>query len=325
MTSATGKDAGRRTVFVGLLLALIAPAIVGAQPAHRQGQRPGAAERNEMLDDDDGSPLTLPEGVRVIKDVSYGDDPRQRFDVYVPKDAKNAPVVFMVHGGAWFVGDKGMKRVVENKVARWAPRGFVFVSTNYRLMPSADPLEQARDVARSLVAAQAQAASWGADPARFVLMGHSAGAHLVALLASSPRSLAPKAKPWLGTVALDSAALDVEKVMDARHFPFYDRAFGKDREFWKRASPFHVVTEKTAPILAVCSTRRSDACPQAADFVAKASSLGTSASVLTQNLSHREINERLGEEPRFTRAVESFLAGLDPSIASRLPAAPGRP
>jgi hypothetical protein len=68
----------------------------------------------------------------------------------------------------------------------------------------------------------------------------------------------------------------------------------------------------------VCSTRRSDACPQAADYVAKASSLGSQASVLTQNLTHREINERLGEEPKYTRAVESFLASLHPSLATRL-------
>jgi acetyl esterase/lipase len=303
---------------IALLAALAAVPNAWTQTVPRPAQRPGAAERNEMLEVDDGTPLTLPDGVRVIRDVPYGADARHRFDVYVPANAKSAPVLFMVHGGAWFLGDKGMKRVVENKVARWVPKGFVFVSTNYRLMPAADPVEQARDVARALVAAQGQAASWGGDPGRFVLMGHSAGAHLVSLLASDPKALAPGATPWLGTVALDSAAFDVEKIMDARHFPFYDRAFGKDRAYWKRASPFHAVTTKGAPLLAVCSTRRSDACPQAADYVAKASSLGSQASVLTQNLTHREINERLGEEPKYTRAVESFLASLHPSLATRL-------
>lgn len=73
-------------------------------------------------------------------------------------------MIFMVHGGAWMIGDKGNKGVVDNKVKRWAPQGFVFISANYRLCPAADPLKQARDVARALAFAQSQAGSFGADP-----------------------------------------------------------------------------------------------------------------------------------------------------------------
>jgi len=220
-------------------------------------------------------------------------------------------VIFMVHGGAWSLGDKGARSVVENKVTRWVPRGYILVSTNYRLLPKAAPIEQARDVARSLAVAQDMAASWGGDRSRFILMGHSAGAHLVALLATSPSiSSGIVPTPWLGTVALDSAALDVVAIMEARHARFYDRAFGRDREVWKAASPFHAVTGTGQPILLVCSTQRQDSCPQASRFVAKASSLGRRTSLLEQNLSHREINQRLGEAGSYTEAVESFLDSL---------------
>ena len=68
-------------------------------------------------------------------------------------------------------GDKAMSRVVDNKVARWLPKGVAFVSINYRMLPQTDPVAQADDVARALAKAQALAPSWGTDPARFVLIG----------------------------------------------------------------------------------------------------------------------------------------------------------
>ena len=68
----------------------------------------------------------------------------------------------MVHGGAWRMGDKAASNVVENKVARWVPRGVLFISANYRLLPEADALAQANDVARALARAQEVAARLGA-------------------------------------------------------------------------------------------------------------------------------------------------------------------
>jgi acetyl esterase/lipase len=250
-------------------------------------------------------------GNRLLRDVAYGPDARQRFDVYAPDDAHGAPVIFMLHGGAWAFGDKGAASVVDNKVARWVPRGFVFVSANYRMLPDAAPLEQARDTARALASAQAQAASWGGDGARFILMGHSAGAHLVSLIAAAPRiALDLGARPWLGTVELDSAALDVERIMRKRHLRLYDRAFGRDPADWAAASPLARLSQRGAPFLAVCSTRRADSCPAAQAFVARARSFGTQASVLEEDLTHREINAQLGEDGAYTRAVEAFLDEL---------------
>ena len=206
-------------------------------------------------------PLHLPAGVRRIADVAYGTDPRQRFDVYLPEAplAANAPLIVMVHGGAWMIGNKAMPQVVENKAARWVTRGAVLVSVNYRLVPQVGPLDEADDVVHALAKVQQLAPSWGADPQRLVLMGHSAGAHLVALLGASP-SLAQRAgaTAWLGTVALDSAALNLPALMQQRHARFYDRVFGSDPALWRAASPYDALGAGAPPLLLVCSTQRGD-------------------------------------------------------------------
>lgn len=302
-----------RTTLLALLLVAAAQAAFAQSLRERIAERRANSQQSEFLDEGDAavSPAPLPPGAKLLRDVRYGADRRQSMDVYLPQDARNAPVILMVHGGGWRVGDKAMRSVTANKVARWVGRGYVFVSANYRMLPEADPLAQADDVARALAHAQAQAASWGGDPAKFVLMGHSAGAHLVALLSADPsRALALGAKPWLGTVALDSAAFDVAAIMAARHLPLYDKAFGRDEAYWRRASPLHVLTSSATPLLGVCSSRRSDACPQAAGYAAKAKSFDLRVEVLEQDRSHRQINEELGLPGAYTESVESFMASL---------------
>src|SRR5690606_14961732 len=99
------------------------------------------------------------------------------------------------------------------------------VSVDYRLVPDVTPLQQARDVARALASAQRAARAWGLDPSRFALVGHSAGAHLVAVLAAAPELLeAEGALRPRAAVLLDSAAYDVESLMRGPHPRLYDRA-----------------------------------------------------------------------------------------------------
>lgn len=261
----------------------------------------------------------LPPGARHLGNIAYGADPAQRFDVYLPARPEAAPVIFMVHGGAWKWGDKGMDRVVDAKVARWVSRGFILVSTNYRMLPEAAPDLQLQDVARALAVAQDKAPSWGGDPQRFVLMGHSAGAHLVALLGAAPQHAnEPALRPVIGTVALDSAAMDVTAIMSHRHLPLYDAPFGKDPAYWQRMSPIQALAPGAAPLLSVCSTRRDDSCQQAQQFVARASQLGIRSEVLREDLSHGDINAQLGQPGAYTSAVERFLSSLDSGIARRL-------
>lgn len=257
--------------------------------------------------------------ILIRKNIAYGPDQAQTFDVYAPPHAQDAPVIMMVHGGAWRFGDKDARAVIDNKQARWLPRGFVFISVNYRMLPATGPLDQARDIALAMATAQDKAGQWGADRHNFILIGHSAGAHLVALLAARPELAREQgAAPWLGSILLDSAALDVPAIMNARHLPLYDRAFGNNPADWESLSPFHQLRQAGTPVLAVCSARRDDACPQAESFVAKARNLGTHGEVLRLDKTHAEINAQLGADPAYTAAVERFIGSLSPRLAEQL-------
>ena len=257
------------------------------------------------------SDIQLPDGVRLLRNIAYGNDPLQRMDIYLPAKPDHAPVLFMVHGGGWRLGDKAHRPVVENKVKHWVTTGFIFVSVNYRMLPDTGPLEQSRDVAKALAFAQTKAADWGGDADRFILMGHSAGAHLVALLSAAPdAAYALGAKPWLGTVALDSAAYDVARIMQSRHPRLYDDAFGNEPAQWTALSPIAVLSDEARPLLAICSSQRRDSCPQARAYMTKANARKLSASVQPEDLSHAEINAQLGLAGPYTRAVDDFIASL---------------
>ncbi|ODS67047.1 MAG: esterase [Acidovorax sp. SCN 65-108] len=277
------------------------------------------------------APAALSAGVQRIADVPYGTDPAQRMDVYVPTSpttgtnslvasAVRAPVIFMVHGGGWRIGDKAMGRVVQEKVNRWVPKGFILISINYRMLPDAPVAVQERDVQAALMAAQQRAGTWGGDPSRFILMGHSAGAHLVALLnASAPQALREGAWPWLGTVSLDSAMMNVPARMRAPHLPLYDDAFGTDPAYWVAMSPFHQWTAGAPPMQMVCSAQRADDPCQQSDAMARhVRNQGGRAEVLPQDLDHGEINAQLGLDSDYTRAVEAFMGSLDAEVARRL-------
>lgn len=260
-----------------------------------------------------------PSGITIVQDVAYGPGKLQAMDVYLPPRPKAAPIILMVHGGAWAFGDKTNAQVYENKVARWVPRGFIFVSINYPMVPESDPAQQAGDVARAIAAVQRAAPRWGGDPARLILMGHSAGAHLVTLLNADPsRAANLGAGPWLGTVSLDSGALDVPDIMQHPHMRFYDTAFGSDPALWQAASPIHHLTRDGPPWLGVCNAMRRASCGPNEEYAAKARSLGLRAEILGEKLRHSEINSELGQPGAYTDAVEDFMASLDPAVKQLL-------
>jgi len=254
-----------------------------------------------------------PADIRRLDDLPYGPDARQRMDVFLPAAPQRAPVLLMVHGGAWMVGDKSMSRVIDAKVAHWVgERGYIVVSINYRMVPDVDVQAQARDVARALAAVQARAGEWGGDASRVVLMGHSAGAHLVALLSADPtRAAAEGAGPWRGAVVLDSAAIDTVTLMSRRHLRFYDRVFGADPAYWRSVSPTAALTPRAVPTLVVCSTlRRDDSCGQAKVFVDRARALGAASALLPQALDHADVNGELGRPGAYTASVGAFIDRL---------------
>lgn len=280
----------------------------------------GTAEGSGVVASSETAAGDLPEGVRVIRDIPYGADALQRFDVYVSEETTGpAPVVFMLHGGGWRRGDKAMAGVVENKVARWVPKGFIFISANYRLLPDTDPLTQAQDVARALAVAQMLAPRWSGVASKFIVMGHSAGAHLVDLLGADPRlAFAQGAQPWLGTISLDAGAINVVDVMENPHAPLFDDAFGTDPEYWKQVSPFHALRAGAPPFLAICSKARQRESVNTLKFMLKARSLGVRVEFLPEDLTHGEINSTLGLENDYTLDVEEFMGSLDPLVKWRL-------
>ena len=81
----------------------------------------------------------LPDGVRMLSALRYGDDPAETLDAYLPAQPQHAPLVLMVHGGGWRLGDKGAPAVFLHKVQRWAPQGVIVLSVNYPLLPHAAP------------------------------------------------------------------------------------------------------------------------------------------------------------------------------------------
>ena len=259
---------------------------------------------------------TLSAHVHVLKNISYGTSRHEVMDVYLPvKAVPNAPIIFMVHGGAWIIGDKGNESVIQNKVPYFVEqKNAIFVSINYPMLPSTPVLEQLHSVAKALGYVQKLAPQWQTSAQNVILMGHSAGGHLIAMLsAEDALYTAYGITPPKAAVFLDSAVYDTPALMRASHLRLYDRAFGDNPTFWRYLSPYHRLDSKRMPMLAVCSTKREDSCPQAKAFLDKAASLGTKTQLLTEAMSHKEINLLVGKEAMYTQSIESFLQSLEGS------------
>ncbi len=121
------------------------------------------------------------DGVTVTKNKSYGTDPKQILDVYQPTPRIGAPVVVFVHGGAYVRGDKDENGEVYGNIATWfARQGMLGINATYRLAPAAKWPSGAQDVGGMVAWAKANAAQYGGNPDRIILIGHSAGATHVA-------------------------------------------------------------------------------------------------------------------------------------------------
>jgi acetyl esterase/lipase len=151
----------------------------------------------------------------VKRDIPYAEKPHERqvLDVYAPAGAKNLPVVFWIHGGGWQVGDK---KEVQLKPQAFTEKGFVFVATNYRLLPHVEMGELIRDVAKAVGWTHKHVAGHGGDPAKLFIMGHSAGAQLAAILCTDDRYLKAEGVPLTavkGCVPVDGDTYDIPAII----------------------------------------------------------------------------------------------------------------
>ena len=155
-------------------------------------------------------------GAQTVKrDIPYTNDADKRLslDVYAPADAKDLPVVFWIHGGGWQGGDKAQ---VKLKPQTFMAKGFVFVSTNYRLLPDVDMGTLIRDVAKSFRWVEDHIAEYGGDPKRVLVGGHSAGAQLAAILCTDERYLKEQGVSFgvlMGCVPVDGDTYDVPAII----------------------------------------------------------------------------------------------------------------
>ena len=254
----------------------------------------------------------LPAGWR---ELSFGSDPRQRLDLVMPSSASaKAPVLLFVHGGGWSIGDKRIGSEVKGR--HFAAQGWAFASTNYRLVPAATVEQQAADVAAAVASLRRQA---GVDPDRIVLMGHSAGAHLAALVASDPSYLRAAGVPMSavrGAVLLDGAGYDVgEQMAEPRNavLSMYTQAFGTDPKRQAALSPArHAAAPNAAEWLILPVAQRRDSTAQSEKLARLLRAGGSRAEVLPQpGKTHMTLNRELGQPgDQSTAVVDRFLAQL---------------
>jgi acetyl esterase/lipase len=249
---------------------------------------------------------------KVSSTVIYGDHARQQVDVFTPDDAVgDAPLVVFVHGGGWSFGSH---KAVQAKPDHFKQAGYVFASAGYRVLPDAPVESQAADLGAALKALRGQAEAGGFDPDRIVLMGHSAGAHLAALVASDPTYAGDAFGAIRGVVLLDGAGYDVVTAVASPTIELptlYKDVFGTDPARQKALSPITHVGGKDAPHwLALYVAQRPGSKAQSEALAGALAKAGKDArAVAITGTDHGGMNRDLGTEAgkAQTEAVDAFL------------------
>lgn len=246
--------------------------------------------------------------------VVYGGHQRQGVDVFEPQGVvEPLPLVLFIHGGGWSMGDRAQS--VQAKPVHFTDNGYYFASTGYRLLPDTPVEEQATDVGAAIQALVGQASAVGFDPERIVLMGHSAGAHLAALVATDPKYAGEAFGTIKGVVLLDGAGYDVAANMaqaGPQGWQIYNAAFGSDPARQAALSPVTHVGGPDAPNwLALYVEERDIARDQAEVLVSGLVTNGADAkAVAISGTDHGRMNRELGTDAgaQQTAEVDAFLA-----------------
>lgn len=250
------------------------------------------------------------------QELAYGTAPLQKVDFWAG-NTRNAPLVLFVHGGGWKRGDKTMM-AGSAKLSHWQKAGYAVASANYRLVPDATVEAQASDIAAVTAYFRKNAAKLGIDAGRIVLIGHSAGAHLVSFVGTDPTWFAGaglKMTDIAGVVALDGAGYNVPDQMDenARLMgDTYKQAFGTELARQQALSPTLHAAWPNAPAFLILHVQRADAQRQSAELNAGLVAAGTDSTLIGIKgrglKGHGEINKKLGESDYpATALVDAFL------------------
>ena len=271
-----------------------------------------------QLSDIQGADLML------IKDIPYVEQPhnRQVLDVHAPSGAKNLPVVFWIHGGGWQGGDKTS---VQLKPQAFVDKGFVFVSTNYRLLPEVDMETIVHDIAKAIRWTHEHVAEYGGDPNRMLVMGHSAGAQLAALICTDDRYLKAEGITLgniKGCVPVDGDTFDVPAIIEVAEtrcrvhglpLPKFGHRlkFGNDpKKHQELSAVMHVAKEKSIPpFLILHVADHPDTTAQAQRLGNVLNEAGIRATLFGgRDTTHSRINENLGQpDDPATKALFEFV------------------
>jgi acetyl esterase/lipase len=259
--------------------------------------------------------LPLAAAPQIHRGLAYGEpkNERQSLDVYAPAKGKGLPVVVWIHGGGWQSGDKSD---VQNKPRAFADKGFVFVSINYRLLPRATIKQMAEDVAKAMRWMHDHARDYGGDPDTMIVMGHSAGAQLAALVCTDDRYLKAEGLPLSvvkACVPVDGDTYDVAMqitTVEAKRAARYRIKFG-DEKMQKELSPVtHVARGKNIPPFLILHVADHPETKAQSQRLAKAlQAAGVPATAYpAEGKNHTTINADLGlPDDRPTQEMFRFL------------------
>jgi len=176
-------------------------------------------------------------------------------NIFQPKDStQQHDVLIFVHGGNW---DSGSKDTYSILGRNFAEKDFVTVIPGYTLSPFANYDMMTQQITQAILWTKENITSYGGNPNRIFLMGHSAGGHLIALATMNPKYLND---PTLvkGLILDDAAALDQYKYLQENpptKEDYYNITWTKDPEAWLDASPYYFIDENTPPILTFLGTK----------------------------------------------------------------------
>jgi acetyl esterase/lipase len=216
------------------------------------------------------APAPVLHEIEVQRDIAYydgadADKEGHKLDVYSPKGAKNRPVVLFVHGGAWVLGNRDLFGLHAGMGRMFARHGVVAVVANYRLSPKVKHPEHIKDVARAFAWMARNAGRYGGSSDRLFLCGHSAGGHLVSLLATDEKYLKAEKRSFKDI----KGVMSISGVYEIPDKLFRD-VFGDDAETHRRASPLTRVKEGCPPFLILYAEKDYPTCDAQSEKFAKA-------------------------------------------------------